>query len=425
MLVAVSAWVSRIIVALVQLASIRILIDGLGIEHYAIFVLLTGLVGWSLLADMGIGISVQNHISESRAARQSSEDLIYTSAILAVFLMFLTILILYFVSPYVATMLLSKFSSSSELEKTNLFFYTGALSIIASVSGISYKIWYAQQKGYLSNIVPALGSIIGFLCLLVVQESPVENRLFLSLVSFILPSACLPLIAMVMQLINCKLKYSEFAFIATVRKLMTRALRFWLFALLATAVLQIDYIVISQFLNASDIAAYYLATKIFGLAFFVYTAVLSAVWPIFAESLANGEWGSVKRYLKKYIVAGIIFMLFCTIVLIWSMPKAVQILAPKANIDIPISLIILLGLYQIIRVWTDTFTVVLQSMSYLRPFWVFVPFQVVVNIGLQWFLVPLYGLHGVVFGLIASFSLTVGWALPLSVYKNYKLHQKI
>lgn len=428
LLVAGAAWASRVVTALVLLASVRILMDSLGLENYAVFALLTGLTGWFMLADMGIGVSVQNHISESRARNQAYDDLISASGLLAVLLLFVTVIALYFISPYVAPLLLKNFPFLSEVEKTKLFFLTGALSIGMGVGGIVYKVWYAEQRGYLSNIVPAVAALVGFVGLLLVRHTPIEDRLYLNLAAFIAPTAVLPLGALLVQQLRVRwlrrgLDHSGMKLPGTIHRLMNRGLHFWFFAIMAAVVLQIDYIVMSQFLAAHDIAAYYISTKVFGLAFFVYSAILFALWPIFAEAIAKREWGLVQRYLKKYLAFGLIFMFVCTVLLIWLMPMAVGILAPKENIIIPLGFILLLGAYQIIRVWTDTFAMVLQSTSNLKPFWIFVPIQAILSIVLQWVLVPIYGLYGVILGLIASFVFTVTWALPLTVWKSYKFHQ--
>ena len=426
--VVVAAWASRAVTALVLLASVRILTDSLGLENYAVFVLLTGLTGWFMLADMGIGSSVQNYISESRSRGQSYDDLISTSGLLALLILFVTVISLYFISPYLAPLLLKNFPFLSQAEKTKLFFLTGALSIGMGVGGIVYKVWYGEQRGHLSNIVPAIAAVVGLIGLILVRQTPVENRLLLSLAVFTAPLAVLPLGVLLVQQwrvvrLRRVLEYPGTKLHGTIRRLLKRGLQFWFFAIMAAGVLQIDYIVMSQFLVANDIAAYYISTKVFGLAFFVYSAILAALWPVFAESIAKHDWGLVQRYLRKYLSLGLSFMFVCTISLIWLMPVAVGILAPKENIIISFGFILLLGFYHMIRVWTDTFAMVLLSVSDMKPFWIYVPVQAILSIVMQWVLVPVYGLYGVALGLIVSFILTVSWGLPLAAWKNYKLRQ--
>jgi len=425
LIVAGSAWISRIIVALIQLASIRLLMDSIGLEKYAVFALLTGLMGWFILAEMGIGVSTQNYISESRAENKSCDAIIAASGAVALLLLCITIIALYFISPYLAPVLLKQFLFLSELEKIKLFFITGSLFIGFGIGGVAYKVWYAEQRGYRANIIFALSHVIGFIGLLFVRGAPVEDRLLLSLVAFVAPTALLPLTVLIGQQMR-KASWNGRTNIANQHvEIIKRGFYFWLFSVMAAGVLQIDYIVMSQFLTPHDIAAYLIATRIFGLALFIYTSVLMALWPLFAELLVKREWLTVTQYLKKYLIVGLVYMAVCTVLLTWLMPEVLKILATKEIIILPLSFILLLGIYHMLRVWTDTFSMTLQSMNDLKPFWIYVPVQAALSIGLQWTLAPVFGLNGIVMGLIASYIFTVMWALPLSVKKHYKFHHRV
>lgn len=422
LLVAASAWISRIIVTIIQFITIRILLDSLGVENYAVFMLLNGVTGWFMLADMGIGVSVQNYISEARAGNQPYDILIATGAFLATTLLFGMVFLLYFSSPYIGPLFLKNYTYLSNIEKNNLFFATGALSIGTGMGVVIYKIWYAEQKGHLSNIIPAAASVIGLLGLIIINQTQQENRLFLSLIAVMAPTTLLPLLLLIRKLTihNFRL-FPKSERRKTVSEIMKRGSHFWLFSILAAGVLQVDYIVISQFLPPHDVAVYSISTKIFGFAFFVYNAILMALWPVFAEHIAKGKWNEVNKYLRKYLTFGLFFILFCTIALFWLMPIAINILAPRENIIIPTGLIILLGCYQLIRVWADTFSMLLQSMNYLKPMWIFVPLQALMSFTLQWVLAPRFGIYGVVSGLIGSFIFTVVWGFPLATRKIYKI----
>jgi hypothetical protein len=103
-----------------------------------------------------------------------------------------------------------------------------------------------------------------------------------------------------------------------------------------------------------------------------------------------------------------------------AMPWLVGLLSPREVILVPVPLIVLLGVYQAIRVWSDTFAMVLQSISDLRPLWRLVPVQALLSLLLQLALAPRYGLYGIVSALIGSFLLTVAWGLPLAVWRQVR-----
>jgi len=185
-------------------------------------------------------------------------------------------------------------------------------------------------------------------------------------------------------------------------------------------VLQIDYFVMSQFLRSEDIVAYNLSTKIFGLTLFIYVSVLTALWPLFSEAIAQGNWAMVRSHTRKYLGIGMGWMLVSTIFLIGLMPKAIQLLAPRETIVIPMMLILLLGAYNLLRVWTDTFAMILLSMSDLTLLWMITPLQAFISVASQWYLAQLFGLYGILLGLILSFVLTASWILPWAVHRHYQ-----
>lgn len=419
-LVAASAWISRIIMAIVQFASIRVLISGLGIEQYAAFALLTALMGWFMLADMGIGFSLQNYISGRRSKSEPYSDYITMAATIAAILLILTILALYLISPYIAPIYLKQFHQITDAEKTRLLFTTGALFIGAALGGISYKIWYAEQKGYFANVFPTVASLLGYAGIIAVNSSSLSDKLLYSLAVFLAPSALIPLGALIVQVTN-QLRGGTWAYTTeTFYEISKRAINFWLLLLITSLSLQIDYLVISQFLKPEDIVVYNLSTRISWFILFLYISALTALWPVFSEAIAKGNWPMVKELTKNYLAVGLGFTLFSSLLLVWLMPIVVKFLSPHETIVIPVMFILLLGIYQLIRVWTDTFTMILQSMSDLKPLWIAGPCQAILSIFLQWHLAQSIGLYGIILGNVLSFTLTSAWLLPRSVMKHYK-----
>lgn len=419
MLVAASAWASRIITAITGLFTIRLLMQSLGAEQYAVYAVLGGIQGWFMLADMGVASSLQNFVSERRAKNQDYQEYIASAGMYSILIGGAFLLLLAVVASPLALVILKGFSFLSETDKAQSFFVVGIISIMTCIGGVAYRIWYAEQKGYLANIFPAVASLLSLAGIMFAAKLSADNRLFWSLTAAYSPPAALSIMAFARQFL-ASIKMAPAISKEVVWHLARRGLKFWGFALMSTGVLQVDYLVMSQFLEPRQIVIYNFTTKIYALVFFVYGAVLSAVWPVCAEAVSREDWALVKRYIKKYSVMGIALIAGFTVFLIFFMPVVVNLLAPRELITVPVLFLLLVGSYQVLRVWTDTFGMVLQSMSYLRPFWLYIPFQVAINLLLQWFLVPRLGVYGVIFGLIGSFAATAVWALPWSFYNRMK-----
>ena len=99
-----------------------------------------------------------------------------------------------------------------------------------------------------------------------------------------------------------------------------------------------------------------------------------------------------------------------------------KILAPNLNIAVGLIFFVLFIIYYIMRVISDTYAMFLQSVNYLKIFWIYTPFQALISISAQYFLSLKYGIYGIILGLIISFLLTSAWICP---YKSYKIFKSV
>ncbi len=414
MIVAASSWISKIIISIIQLFVIKILIQTLGEDKYSAYAILTGLMGWFTLFDFGIGTSLQNYISEYRAKEKDYTEIITITFIFIFIISVFLIILLYFLSPYISSKILKIFTFLDPNEKKFIFFITGFYFIINNIGLIFYKTLYAKDKGYIANLIPVLGYGISLLLILYLKTKNISNLAY-AITFSIAPNAFIPFI-----LILHKFKYQNLINFNydIIKMILKRAYKFWLFALLANLVLSIDYIILSQYSNSKDIVIYNILSRIFLFGFFIYSSFLAALWPVFSFNIIKGKTDIVYQYTKRYLSIGIIYMLFFTFLVLLFIKPISKFFLADMEIKIPFSIILFFGFYYLLRVWTDTFAMILQSANILRPFIIFVPIQVLISIFLQIKLIKIYGLYGIVTALIFSFILTVVWALPYYTKKK-------
>lgn len=415
--VAASNWFSRIVNVFVQLASIRLLMVGLGSEKYAVFILLTSLVGWYSLSDMGVGLSMQNYISEKRAKKESYSAYINTALIISILQWSLGILMIYLLSPVIAPVFLKQFGFMSDVEKSKSFFLVGVMFFSITLSGLTYKIWYAEHKGYLANIVPPIASLLGLAGIWLITQLQIANKLLLYLIVFNSPAMIIGIVLLVFKTMffsTINLRPDWFV----LKQIIHRAGRVNVFSILGLLITQIDYFVLSQMVKSNEIVVYSISTKLFSFMFAIYAAVLAAWHPVNAEMFIRSETMKMKSQAKNFIILGTIAIIVFTTALVFLMPKIVSILSPKEIITVPLLLIILLGSYFVIRVWNDTFVTMLVSMNKFRKIFIIAPIQVIVSASLQIALAYKFGINGIVLGLIFAYLLTSIWYLPRELY-NY------
>lgn len=413
-LVAGGGWIGRGIQVAGQLVVVRILIDALGTAGYGVFAVLASLNAWMLLCDFSIGISLQNYISERRADGHEAGDIIMTGSILALGTACVMSFVVLMIGPWLSTLLLESFTFLTPAQRMLAFYAIAFPGIGAALGGVVYRIWFARHRGYLSNLVPAAGTIIGTGAVWGLQHVQARPDVATATLLYYTPLAVLPIIALAIVVV-ARRRDSRFT-PALVRPIMKRALSFWLSGLLAAAVLQVDYIVMSRVLGVVDIVTYNVASKLFLLIFFVYTALLLALWPVCSEAIARQEWQKVTTIARKYIVIGIAFTLAGGLAVALTRHSIIRLLAPGLNTPIPLIIIGLLTLYTSVRVWTDMFGTILQSMNDLKILWITAVFQAMLSGTLQTLGARWFGLPGMIVGLIVCYVLTAAWLLPRRVF---------
>ena len=152
--VASYAWLSKAILFACRLSTIPWLMDYLGMEVYTIFVMLLSLEGWFLLSDFGIGLSLQNFLSEYRVGKKPITPLLQI-AYLQSFLAFCLCVILLFC--YMDC--LSSFAFGIAIPSTP-FVCASFLLLLGALGSVGSRVYYAMHKGAIVHIVQGAASLI-------------------------------------------------------------------------------------------------------------------------------------------------------------------------------------------------------------------------------------------------------------------------
>jgi len=416
-LVAASAWGSRIVAAAAQLLVIRALLPYLGAQRYALFSVVTSLATWFSLVEFGVGYSLQNRISVSRAAGGERDVLIRSTFPLLGGLFAISVLVLAVAAPALQRFLFRRMVDAPASGPSYVVAAVGLVYVVTSLAGISYKVFYGEMRGYLSNFYIVAANVLGLLGVLAVRRLELATHpLEWALAAWTLPPAIVAIVAAAHVYSWHRLSHARVDWEFT-RQLWSRAWRFGGYALLMAAVLGVDYVVMSQTLPADQIVRYNAIAKVYGLIFFICTALFQATWPVCAEAFGRGDVSLVRKLMRDGLLAGGGVVVVGTLVLMVSRDAVSAALLGDHHIDLPVALIAVFGLYFLLRVWTEAFTTILMSRDRLRIFGLFVPFQAAISAIAQVFLSRRFGVYGILAGLIVSFLCTSAWVLPLEYWR--------
>ncbi len=423
--VAASGWVSRIIVIIGQLVSIPFFYHRLGMTGFAIFTVITaGFIPWCAMMDFGIGSTLQNAISEARAKNEDPAYLL--SKIFPIIIALILIVSVFY-------LLLGGFLNSwlfSHLgNEIPSFYFSLAIAIYSSyyILLIANKIFFGYQKGGWGYFYQNIGYGSLLLMMGIIHFFGLNVNLIEAIYCWIIPLFISGFIGFIHAFYQAKVTHLEWKIdISFAKKTMPKAFQFWLYTLSWNGITAIDYFVIVKMLSAHEVVTYNIVNRIFIMMSYGYSAaVLNALWPVLAEKYIQNTASTLKaaqKELRNSLIGGIIYIIVMTIALILMRGIIVKVFRVQDAIELPVTLLLVFGLYGLIRVWTDTYAMVLQARNTLKIFLIQTPLQAAIAIGLMLWLSH-YGLFGIVFALILSFVIIPLWILPLTHYRTLHIHK--
>lgn len=411
--VASLGWVCRIINVSIQVISIPLLLRFLGIIDYAAFAIITGLLAWYNLADIGLGPSIQNEISYMRVQKFDAEEFLRSIAIYIIIIGFLEVVIF---SSFAFSLQKILFRHLNITYPNYLLALVGSAYILIAIFSISSRIFFAQQKGYWGYIYQSAGIVLGFITILLLIFFDIKHKLVWIMMGWTIPQVIMSFVGFLHAMPNSGwLKKANFK---TFRRLLTTAWGFSFNSIGGTIVLGLDYVIISQILNVNEIVTYNVVNKIFTVIFFGYSAILTALWPTMAENYASKNKIKIQKtndIILRNVVLGSIYIFLASIIVVLTKNFIIHYLA-NAKLTISALLILLFGFYYIIRVWSDTYTTAILSRNKTTFLTTMIPFQAIIGVISTYYLGIHFGLIGIVLGFILCFSITSLWLTPCYHY---------
>ena len=420
-LVTASAWGARGIAIIGNFLNLCLLLNFLGTDSYAIAAVILSMKGWFTLADFGVGVSLQNYVSESIASNQDIKDLLRTACQSCFVILAVLVLLVFLFSNFCS----SFFHLDQISSEYNIFLLVSLSFIFLSLGSVVYKVFYALQKGYWAHIFQLCADLLGAIgVFLVTKNYTGENKLFFALLPLTAIPACTAFtVFLVTFLKSCPIRDLFFLFSkGWIKQIFYRGVPFWIFSLMNASILFIDYLVAAKTLCSQEIVRYNILEKGFNAVFYGYSSFLMAMHPKCTELFTKGQVDLMKSVIHKtYIIGCFVFppIIFCGL-------YGFSYFSPyffKETITFELSTLCLASVYMILRIVCDTYSIALQSISKLRCFFYLMPAQIIINLAIQYYGAQTIGLNGIYLGLISSIILTVAWALPTEFYKVTNRHK--
>lgn len=396
----------------------------MGVSYFAVMCLLVATQGWLMLSDFGIGSSLQNYVAERRAAGEGYQALLAGGGCV----LFIIILVLYGLwslsYQYIASIMFKNISGVDYDIISMALLYSGLFMILSGCAQVIYKVWLGEHKGHLAFMFPAIAQLIGYVGIVLLDSTgSSEGELFIWITFlWFAPVALISLTGCLWAMFCQKVWQVSFKGVVDgIKTVAPRAFGFSCFSFMVAGVLLTDMFVLSILGPDNQLAvglsSYYIAHRIFFSLFFVYSAALSIIVPTMTIYISQRENESLRLLVKMLIGTGVAGVIAGSILLWLIMPFVISLVSSQDKVIISDLMVFMFCIYLCVRVWTDTWSGVLQSASRLAPFWRAVPVQVLVSILLMCLFASKWGGEGLVLGITLSYLITVAWYLPMSAVR--------
>lgn len=406
-LTAGSSFFYKGVTVLTGLISVPLTVNYLGAERYGLWMTISSAIAFLTFTDMGLGNGLLNAVSKANGLDDRDDA---AKAISSAFFMLsgiaLSLLAIFWITyPYIHWDRIFNVTSDLAISESGPTMMVLVLVFLINMPlGIIRRIQMGYQEGYKNQLWLSGGAILGLIGVLV------AIYLKAGLPWLVLGITGGPLFATLMNGTNLFVfsrpwlipRWKNFR-LSRSKDLAKLGLIFFLLQIFTAIGNSADNIIIAQVLGASAVAGYAVIKKLFML-IMINQFIIQPLWPAFGEAMIRQDYKWAKRTLIRTLKLSLsIGMIIAFPLLIFGKPIISFWVGPEF---IPsTSLIIGFFFWVLIISYVGTMSVFLNSGSLVRKQCVFFGAAAISSIMLQVVLVNLWGVAGVVWGIVIGYSI--------------------
>lgn len=396
------AYFSRILSMILSIVITKLFIESLSIDEFGSLSLWLSFSPWLSLFNLGLPVIFQNRISLHKSQNRNSDVIIQHSHDFSK-LVFILIL---------ALSLVVLFFSSSNSTAVVLMIVVSL--ILNSMIQVYSSIMYGFLLNDLPNHIPLIVNVI-IISSFFLLRSFVSVQLSIGL-SYLLSSFIVLIISILfVPRIDKFNLYIDLSFLRIYSKEIISMCKVIILSNIVTA---LDFYFISRFDNSLSLFNYSFLTKIFLLAITFQSVLMANYWTRFSDFYYNKRKEKFIHLLKSILILSIGFTFFLLVLFFIFQDFIYHFLGSGKTIFIDNRFVFLVFFIYLIKVFSNVFASVLQSIGKFDNMFNYVLAQAIMAFVLQLSLGWFYGVYGVLIGILLSYLFTAAWYLPRKVFGN-------
>jgi len=310
------AMVTRAMTILLNFIVVPLALPYLGMERFGLWMALTSVTFFMAYTDFGLGIGLQNRLSDCFGRDDRENPKHYVSSALFVMALICTVFVLValFVLPYIG---LHRLIKVSETRTSEVLLPTAQAMMIAFGMGlpveIIQRIYNSYQRGYWGYLLKAMGTALA----LVVVVHCINRKASLPVLAFVFVAVrhIIPLLGSVVLFTKWRWLRPAFGRIRVehIKRIFALGISGMGAQIAAILLVAGPALVVANRIGTGDVTPFSVTQKLLGVMTMVLSMSIWSLWPAYSEAVARGDWSWIRRTFKRTIILALM-MLVPTIV---------------------------------------------------------------------------------------------------------------
>lgn len=399
---------NRMIGVAVSLLSVPLTIGYLGSERYGVWTLISSLLAWLNLADLGIGSGLTNAIAGALGSERPDLVRAHVSTAFAVLIstaltMGAIVAALWPVIDWVDIFNVKTTSAQNEVGPAMaaaiaVFLLSFPLSVIS-------RTFNASQNGKIANYWAAAGNVLSLVALFVVTRT--HGGLLLLVLAVSGTGLAVQCVSGFWLFTKFKPEFSPrlgHVQRASARVIMSVGVQFFFIQILALSVFQTDALLIAHFLGAAQVPIYSLTFKLFEFTSLLQNIMFGYLWVAYVEAISRGDIDWVRKTFKRTLAFSVGSTFAAVIPLIFIAQPFIGIWS-RGTITPPFDLVLWMAAWSLINAFCSPIACVIAAASQMKRQLVYGTAVAVTNLILSVFLIQRWGVTGAIAGTVLAYIL--------------------
>ena len=335
---------------------------------YGIWLTLSSIIAWFSFFDIGLGNGLRNKFAEAVAKGNEKLARIYVSTTYAVMTIIISLMMLLFIGlkPFLDWTVILNAPKELKEELTLLVIYAFSFFCLQFVLKLITTIVTADQKPAIKNLAIFISQALSLIIILTLVKTTAGSLLYLGIAMTLSPVVVLAIFNMVLFSTTYKKYAPSFQLIDLKYTKQLISLGFQFFAIQVSAIILFttDNLIITQVLGPSEVTAYNIAYKYFGVGSMIFAIIISPFWSAFTEAWVKKDITWIKKVVKKLLFIWLGLLGMSAIMLIFS--SSFYKLWIGTKVTIPFSLSLWMAVFFVLQSLNTIFVHFINGVGKLR-----------------------------------------------------------